>query len=146
MVLLALLFAAPVFPDYTGYVVDKARVLQGATSHLHDLSERLDHAGIAQLAVVTVTEQMLDDESKEDYAVALFKKWGLGHGKKKADGLMILFVPGKPGHRKVKVEVGYGLEGILPDGKVGALIDQYAIPGMKRDDYGDAAVKLADAM
>jgi uncharacterized protein len=147
MLLLALILAAPIYPDYTGYVVDRARVLDaGAASHLHDLSERLDHAGIAQLAVVTVTEAMLDEASKEEYAADLFKKWGLGHGKKKADGLLILFVPGKPGHRKVKVEVGYGLEGILPDGKVGALIDQYAVPAMKRDDYGDAAVKLADAL
>jgi uncharacterized protein len=147
MLLLALILAAPIYPDYTGYVVDRARVLDAsATSHLHDLSERLDHAGIAQLAVVTVTEAMLDEASKEEYAADLFKKWGLGHGKKKADGLLILIVPGKPGHRKVKVEVGYGLEGILPDGKVGALIDQYAVPAMKRDDYGDAAVKLADAL
>src|SRR5712691_10061413 len=134
MLLLALILSAPIYPDYTGYVVDRARVLDAsATSHLHDLSERLDHAGIAQLAVVTVTEAMLDEASKEDYAADLFKKWGLGHGKKKADGLLILFlfVPGKPGH---------------PDGKVGALIDQYAVPAMKRDDYGDAAVKLADAL
>ena len=49
-----------------------------------------------------------------------------------ADGVLILMVPGKPGHRKLKVEVGYGLEGILPDGKVGALMDQYAGPSMKR--------------
>src|SRR5438552_11570313 len=145
MLLLALLWAAPVYPAYTGYVVDKAGVFDsGAASHLHDLSERLDHAGIAQLAAVTVTEEMLEDASKDDYAVDLFKKWGLGHGKKKADGLLILFVPGKPGHRKVKVEVGYGLEGILPDGKTTALIDQYAVPSMKRDDYGSAAGKLAD--
>src|SRR6266852_5625270 len=147
MLLLALILAAPIYPDYTGYVVDRARVLDAsATSHLHDLSERLDHAGIAQLAVVTVTEAMLDEASKEEYAADLFKKWGLGHGKRKADGLLILFVPGKPGHRKVKVEVGYGLEGILPDGKVGALIDQYAVPALRRNDYGDAALKLVDAM
>src|SRR5881392_683559 len=118
MLLLALVLAAPIYPDYSGYVVDKARVLDSsATSHLHDLSERLNRAGIAQLAVVTVTPEMMDDAAKEEYAVDLFKKWGLGHGKKKADGLLLLFAPGKPGHRIVKVEVGLNLEGILPDGK-----------------------------
>src|SRR6266849_6207881 len=106
MLLLALILAAPIYPDYTGYVVDRARVLDArATSHLHDLSERLDHAGIAQLAVVTVTRDMLNDTSREEYAVDLFKKWGLGHGKKKADGLLILIVPGPEGHRGTKVEV-----------------------------------------
>jgi uncharacterized protein len=147
MVLLALILAVARLPDFTGYVVDKAGALDsGSVEQLRAISSRLDHAGIAQLAVAVVTEDMLGDASKEEYAVDLFKKWGLGHGKKKADGILLLFVPGKPGHRKVKVEVGYGLEGILPDGKVGALIDQYAIPAMKRDAYGEAAVKLASAL
>lgn len=146
MLLFALLFAAQ-FPDFTGYVVDRAGVLdQAAVEQLRSTASRLDHAGIAQLAVAVVPESMLGDSSKEEYAVALFKKWGLGHGKKKADGVLLLFVPGKPGHRKVKVEVGYNLEGTLPDGKVGALIDQYAVPAMRRDDYGGAAVKLAGAI
>ena len=57
----------------------------------------------------------------------------------------MLLVPGEPGHRKIKVEVGYGLEGILPDGKVTALIDQYAVPAMKRDEYGRAAADLVQA-
>ena len=131
-------------PAFTGYVVDKAGILgQGAVEQITATASRLDHAGVAQIAVCTVPD--LGDWSKEEFAVDLFRKWGLGHGKKRADGLLILLVPGKPGHRKIKVEVGYGLEGILPDGKVTALIDQYAVPAMRRDDYGDAAVKLVDA-
>src|SRR5215467_9197309 len=126
--LLALLLAAALYPAYTDYVVDKAGVLASATEQLKMVSSQLDRAGIAQIAVCTVTQSMLDDESKEEYAVELFKQWGLGHGKKKADGLLILMIPGKPGHRGLKVEVGYGLEGVLPDGKVGALMDQYAGP------------------
>src|SRR5216683_2516613 len=104
---------------------------------------KLRLALVAQLAVCTVPD--LGDWSKEDFAADLFRKWDLGHGKKRADGLLVLIVPGKPGHRKIKVEVGYGLEGILPDGKATAMIDQYAVPALKRDDYGDAAVKLVDA-
>ena len=147
--LLALLFllgvSADRLPAYTDYVVDKAGVLGSVDSQLKQVSSQLDHAGIAQIAVCTITEDMLGDDSKEEYAADLFKKWGLGHGKKKADGLLILMVPGKPGHRKLKVEVGYGLEGILPDGKVGALMDQYAGPHMKKGDFASAAVALQGA-
>src|SRR5437764_2983087 len=126
-------------PAFTGYVVDNARILdQGATEQITAIASRLDHAGIAQIAVCTVKD--IGDWSKEEFAADLFRKWGLGHGKKRADGLLVLLVPGPPGHRKIKVEVGYGLEGILPDGKVTALIDQYAVPSLKRDDYGNAAV------
>src|SRR5216684_2795690 len=131
-------------PAFTGYVVDKAGILdQGAVEQIRATASRLDHSGVAQIAVCTVPD--LGDWSKEDFAADLFRKWDLGHGKKRADGLLVLIVPGKPGHRKIKVEVGYGLEGILPDGKATAMIDQYAVPALKRDDYGDAAVKLVDA-
>jgi uncharacterized protein len=134
-----------VLPAYTGYVVDRAGILdEGAVEQIRATASRLDHAGVAQIAVCTVPD--LGDWSAEEFAVDLFRKWGLGHGKKRADGLLVLLVPGRPGHRKIKVEVGYGLEGVLPDGKVGALLDQYAVPALKRNDYGDAAVKLVDAL
>ena len=131
-------------PAFTGYVVDKAGILDpGATEQIRATASRLDHSGVAQIAVCTVPD--LGDWSVEEFAVDLFRKWGLGHGKKRADGLLLLLVPGKPGHRKIKVEVGYGLEGILPDGKVGALIDQFAVPSLRRNEYGDAALRLVDA-
>src|SRR3979409_1388003 len=110
-------------PEFTGYVVDRAHILDpGAQAQIVKRASELDRAGIAQIAVATVPD--LGSWSKEEFAVDLFRKWGLGHGKKRADGLLILLVPGAPGHRKIKVEVGYGLEGLLPDGKGGALIDQ----------------------
>jgi uncharacterized membrane protein YgcG len=132
-------------PAYTGYVVDKANILdRGAVEQIRDTASRLDHAGVAQIAVCTVPN--LGDFSVEEFAVDLFRKWGLGHGKKRADGLLLVLVPGAPGRRKIKVEVGLALQGVLPDGKVGALIDRYAVPAMKHDDYGDAALKLVDAL
>jgi uncharacterized membrane protein YgcG len=137
-------FGAERYPAFTDYVVDSAHILDaGSTSRILQLASRLDHAGIAQIAVATVPE--LGDQTKEEYAVKLFELWKLGHGKPRADGLLVLLVPGKPGQRKIKVEVGLGLEGILPDGKVGALIDQYAVPAMKRNDYGTAAADLVAA-
>jgi uncharacterized membrane protein YgcG len=133
------------YPAFTGYVVDSAHILDPASAgRIRQLASRLDRAGIAQIAVATVPD--LGDQTKEEYAVSLFESWKIGHGKSRADGLLVLLVPGKPGQRKIKVEVGYGLEGILPDGKVGALIDQYAVPAMKRDDYGTAAADVVEAL
>jgi len=144
--LLALLLAATL-PDYSGYVVDRARLLDAnAVEHVTQVASRLDHAGIAQVAVATVPPSYLGDLPTEEYANALFKKWGVGHGKKRDDGLLVLFVPGPPGHRKVWIEVGYGLEGILPDGKVGQIRSQQAFPYMKQDDFSGAAVHVVDAL
>jgi uncharacterized protein len=144
--LFALLLAASL-PDYTGYVVDRAHLLNpNAVAHVTAVASRLDHAGVAQLVVCTVPESALGDEPVEDYAVALFEKWGLGHGTKRDDGLLVLFVPGKPGHRKIQIKVGYGLEGILPDGKVGQIRTQQGFPYMRNDDYSGAAAHVVDAL
>jgi len=146
--LLPLLLAA-VLPDFTGYVVDRAGALRAdAVGHLEAVASELDHAGIAQIAVAVIPREMLGDASKEEYAADLFRKWGLGHGKKKADGLLVLLVPrSRPDQKRLlKVEVGYGLEGILPDGKVGALEDENAVPYLRRDDYSGAATHLVDAI
>src|SRR5207237_10634026 len=97
--LLALLFLVGVpanrLPAYSDYVVDQAAVLGSVEDQLKSVSSQLDHAGIAQIAICTVTEDTLGDDSKEDFAADLFKKWRLGHGQKKADGLLTLMVPGQ---------------------------------------------------
>jgi uncharacterized membrane protein YgcG len=72
------------------------------------------------------------------------QKWKLGHGAKADDGLLLLIVPGPAGHRGIRVEVGYGLEGILPDGKVGAILDEVAAAPMREGRYGAAAAALVD--
>jgi uncharacterized membrane protein YgcG len=144
--LLALLLAASL-PDFTGYVVDRANVLDAnAVARVTAVASQLDHAGIAQIAVCTVPASALGDDSLEEYAVALFKKWGLGHGTKRDDGLLVLFVPGPVGHRLIRIEVGYGLEGVLPDGKVGQVRTEQAFPYMRKDDYAGAAVHVVDAL
>jgi len=145
---LALLFAAPTnYPAYTDYVVDAANVLDaGAQAHLKQVASRLDHAGVAQIAILTITDPMLGDDSIDDYAVGVFTKWNLGHDKKRSDGVLIVFKPGKQGNRLTRVKVGYGVEGVLPDGKVGAFLDQYSSPLVRQDNYGQAAVQLVDAI
>ena len=147
---IVLFLAGPVlaadYPAFTGYVVDTAGVLDAqSVQRIRDTASRLDHSGVAQIAVLTVRD--LGDQSPEEYAVGVFKKWGLGHkAGKKDDGVLVLMVPGAPGHRRTKVETGYDIEGVLPDGKLGAIYDRVARPYILRNDYGGAASSLVDAI
>jgi uncharacterized protein len=85
-------------------------------------------------AIVDVTIETLDDYSIEEYATRLYETWGIG--KKGEDkGVLIL---NAIQDRKVRIETGYGVEGILPDGKTGQIIDDYMIPHLKQGDYGQA--------
>jgi uncharacterized protein len=138
--------AADRYPAYTGYVVDTAGVLDAqSVQRIRDTASRLDRAGIAQISVLTVRD--LGDQSPEDYAVGVFQKWGLGHkAGKKDDGVLVLMVPGPPGKRRTKVETGYDIEGVLPDGKLGAIYDRAARPYILQNDYGGAASSLVDAI
>lgn len=111
------------FPQYQGYVNDYSHILSAAdTQMLENLSTEL-HAKTG-IQLVTVIVPSLDNESIDDYAIQLFKKWGIGD-KKKNDG--ILFITAIQ-DKKVRIEVGYGLEGIVNDAKAGRLLDDYVIP------------------
>src|SRR6202521_3177819 len=109
----------------TGYVNDFAHVLDQATiSQITDIARQVDEKAHAQMAVVTVNS--LDGSDIESYAVDLFKKWGVG-AKSTNRGVLIVYAIKE--HR-ARVEVGYGLEPILPDGKVGGF-QREAIPIMR---------------
>lgn len=87
-----------------------------------------------QTAIVVVTVETLGDYSIEDYATRLYETWGIG--KKGEDkGVLIL---NAIQDRQVRIETGYGVEGILPDGKTGQIIDDYMIPHLKQGNYGQA--------
>ena len=98
----------------TGYVNDFAHVLDQATiSQITDIARQVDEKAHAQMAVLTVNS--LDGSDIESYAADLFKKWGVG-AKSTNRGVLIVYAIKE--HR-ARIEVGYGLEPILPDGKVG---------------------------
>jgi uncharacterized protein len=116
----------------TGYVNDFARVLNYDTaSQLEDLCRQIDEKAHAQIAVVTINS--LDGADTESYAVELFKRWGIG-SKASNRGVLILYAVRD---RRSRVEVGYGLEPILPDGKVGGF-QREAIPLLRAADYSGA--------
>ncbi len=121
----------------TGYVNDFANALTPETkAKLEQLATELDQQAQAQLAVVTV--KSLDGDDIDDYAVSLFKEWGIG-GKKSDRGVLILAAVND---RKYRTEVGYGLEPILPDGKVGGF-GREAVPYFKSGDYSSAVMLMA---
>jgi uncharacterized protein len=132
-----LLCAEPVSQLHpTDYVNDFAHVLDSATiAQLDNICQQLDQKAHSQIAVVTVNS--LDGSDIESYAVDLFKQWGIG-SKATDHGVLILLAVQD---RKYRVEVGYGLEPILPDGKVGGF-GREAVPLLRQSDYNGAVSLL----
>jgi uncharacterized protein len=124
-------------PQPTDYVNDFAHVLSPeAIARLDSICAQLDHsAANAQVAVVTVHD--LAGDTADDYADDLETKWKMG--KKGSDrGVLVLLAVAD---HKYRIEVGYGLEGILPDGKIGD-IGREMVPDLRAGDY-DGAITLA---
>ena len=120
----------------TGYVNDFAGVLSPATrSHLEQLCTEVDQQAHAQIAVVTI--HTTGDDTIDDFAVRLEEKWKVGQ---KGTDRGLLFLIATDDHH-YRFEVGYGLEGILPDGKVGS-IGREMVPYLRAGNY-DAAITLA---
>lgn len=119
----------------SNYVNDFAGVLTSSSvSNLNDLCRQIDEKAHAQIAVVTINS--LDGSDIESYAVDLYKRWGVGNKSSNKGVLILLSVS----DRRYRFEVGYGLEPILPDGKVGGF-GREAVPFLKQGDY-DSAVSL----
>lgn len=116
----------------TGYVNDFAGIFNvSTTERLTALCGEVDRNAKAQIAVATI--ESLDGADIESYAADLFRQWGIG-GKSSNRGILVLLVVQE---RRYRVEVGYGLEPILPDGKVGGF-GREAVPALKQGDYNGA--------
>jgi uncharacterized protein len=135
MLLLAVLWLfagtahAQTFPQLTGRVVDAANILPP------DVEARLDQKLAAleqqsQRQLVVVTLPSLQGYEISDYGYQLGRHWGLGD-KQRNDGALLIVAPNE---RKVRIEVGYGLEGILTDGLSSLIIQQAIIPRFKAGD------------
>jgi len=119
-----------------GYVNDFAGVLNAATvEKLTAVSTEVDQKAKAQIAVVTI--KTLEGDPVEDFANHLFQKWGVGH-KGTDRGVMVLLATDD---HKYWTEVGYGLEPILPDGKVGGF-GRDMVPLLHQGDYNGAVVQM----
>jgi uncharacterized protein len=128
----------------TNYVNDFAKVLDANTiAQLDDICQQIDNKAHAQIAVATINS--LDDADVVSYAVELYQKWGIG-AKGKDRGVLILVAAQD---HKYWMTVGYGLESILPDGKVGSF-GREAAPLLKQNDYNGAVslmvLRVADVI
>ncbi|OGO23892.1 MAG: hypothetical protein A2Z28_05140 [Chloroflexi bacterium RBG_16_51_9] len=133
--LLAVLTASAVFaqdfPQPTGNLVnDFAGLLSPAgKAQLESRLLQLEKDTTDEVAVVTIAS--LEGDSVEDYASRLFEKWGIGK-KGKDNGVLFLVAPTE---RQMWIEVGYGLEPVLTDGRAGRILDNEVLPSFRDGDY-----------
>jgi uncharacterized protein len=123
------------------WVTDMPRALRADTvARVNQTIGDIQRTHGIEMAVVVV--QSLDGLSIEEAAEKLFKLWGIGK-KDRDNGLLFLW---STGDRKVRIEVGYGLEGVVPDGKAGAILDTYVIPRFKAGEFDAGVVAGVDAV
>lgn len=129
------------FPPLTGRVVDAAGVLDPAVrAQLDGLLAAQEEKATDQFVVATVPS--LEGTSIEDYGNELFRAWQLGQAKKN-NGVLLLVAPHE---RKVRIEVGYGLEGILTDAVASTIIRNAIVPAFKAGDMSGGVLKGAQAV
>jgi uncharacterized protein len=122
--------AAPKFPPLTGRVVDDAGLLSpAARQEITGWLAEFEQATKRQVVVATV--KSLEGYSIEDYGYQLGRFWGIGQ-KGTNTGAILLVAPTE---RKVRIEVGYGLEGELTDAISATIIDQDILPSFRKGDY-----------
>ena len=119
------------FPRPQGAVSDFASVIPADTKKIMEnlAEELLQKTGTA---VVVATVKTIGDSDPDTYANELYENWGIG--KKGEDKGVLIFLAVE--ERRVRIETGYGVEGILPDGLVGSMLDEYVVPYLKQNDYG----------
>jgi uncharacterized protein len=118
------------FPAPQGYVNDFAGLLStSGRSLLKEKLTQLESETGAEVAVVTIID--LGGTTVEDYAVRLFEEWGIG---KEDEDNGILFLV-SIGDRQMRIEVGYGLEAIITDGRAGRILDEDVVPSFQRGSY-----------
>ncbi len=146
LALLIALFAPPAhaaltFPPLTGRVVDAANVLSAQTradleTKLANLQQKTGH----QLVVATVPS--LQGTDIADYGYQLGRAWGIGQ-KGKNDGAILIVAPTD---RRVRVEIGYGLEGVLTDALSSIIVSRAIVPRFKAADMPGGIVAGTDAL
>jgi uncharacterized protein len=127
------------FPPLTGRVVDSANILpQPVSDRLTAKLASLEAKSGIQLVVATV--KSLEGDDIEPYANALFRAWKLGE-KQKNNGVLLLVAPNE---HKVRIEVGYGLEGTLTDALSKIIITNAIAPRFKAGDFGGGIERGVD--
>jgi uncharacterized protein len=131
--------AAASFPPLTGRVVDQANILSPVTKA--DLERKLaDLEQKSRIQLVVATVPTLDGEEIEPYANGLFRAWKLGEAKENNGALLLV----APKERRVRIEVGYGLEGTLTDAVSSIIISNAIAPRFKAGDFNGGVTRGVD--
>jgi len=135
------LHAAPTFPELTGRIVDDANLLYlDAETRLDN--ELAEHEKKTGNQVVIVTLRSLQGYNIEDFGYQLGREWGIGE-KEKSNGVLLIVAPNE---RKVRIEVGYGLEGVLTDAISHNIIQTQILPSFRDKEYEQGIVKGTTAI
>jgi len=120
------------YPKPTGAVNDLAGII---SPDYEKQMESLSHEILQKTgtSIVVATVETVGDIDYSIYANELYQAWGIG--KKGEDKGVLIFLALK--ERKLKIETGYGVEGILPDGLVGQIRDDYMLPYLKKNEFGE---------
>lgn len=123
------------------YVQDFANVLSEKEEiQLRNIGRSIDDQTTSQLAVLTI--DTIGESTIEEYSVEAYRKYGLGTEENDNGVLLVIAMQEK----KIRIEVGYGLEGIIPDGKAGRVLDEYAIPHLINDQPNLAVMNTYQAL
>ncbi len=124
-----------------GYVSDFAGVLPvGVKNQITALCADLEKKTSAQFAIVTL--KSVKPETIEQYAVRLFEQWGIGQRGKDNGALLLVAVEDK----RTRIEVGYGLEGVLTDAMSSNIIERFMVPSFSQSDYAQGIMNGTSAM
>jgi uncharacterized protein len=132
---------AQTFPKLTGRVVDDAHLLSPQQAAALDGKLAALEAQ-SQRQMVVVTLPTLDGYEIEDYGYRLGRAWGIGD-KQRNDGLLLIVAPTE---RKVRIEAGYGLEGIITDALSSVIISREIVPRFKAGDYAGGIAAASDQL
>ncbi|RWX52099.1 uncharacterized protein VU01_10404 [Candidatus Electrothrix marina] len=130
MTLPVLPVSARTIPAFKGYVNDYADMISGPVeAKLEQILKSFEHTDSTQVAVLTVDS--LEGDPLEDFSIRVAEKWGIGQ-KGKDNGVLLLVAKKE---RRARLEVGYGLEGVLTDLLAGRIIDDVITPRFKSGQF-----------
>ena len=123
-------------PPKNGYVLDQTQTLtKEEIQSMNRMGLEVQKKTKAQIAVLLIPT--LDGEDVSDYANRVFRAWGIGDKEKNNGVLFLIALKDK----QMRIEVGYGLEGAINDGKAGEILDQYAIPYFQKGKFGPGVME-----
>ncbi|WP_421837328.1 TPM domain-containing protein [Novosphingobium sp.] len=133
--------AAQTFPKLTGRVVDEAHLLSAEQAAALDAKlAALETQSQRQMVIATIPD--LQGYDIEDYGYRLGRAWGIGD-KQRNDGLLLIVAPNE---RKVSIEVGYGLEGVISDALASEIRRTEIVPRFKTGDYAGGIAAATDKL